>query len=974
MLGTAIMLGAGSAAYADDTERRLIKVTHPSEEAIHELESTHDVGYVGDHTEAAVYLTPAEEGVLRARGFTIGAVIEDKGTLEARKAEIAATTKSEALAAEFAEKGAAKAKARGMVPPVGETVLIRAYTFTNYAGRFLYVEAHNKAHEPNNTGGPALQLSYAGPDGQFTTPVNGTRFADEGKYLYHRYLVALRGAHADVPTADLQVRVAAATGSTDSGGVTQWAGSAIPPRVASFQKDFITKYMDPTEVYERIDALVANNSDIAEMVPLPHKTPGYQRQAMAMLAGTTAPGNAPSGTAAQGSAVQLFSKAMGHLGGNEITAEFVAPTTADAPLGVTVDGKNITVNLGTNATGALASTAAQVRDAINASPAASALVTAYTYSGNAGAGIAPARARVTLSDFLAAPAHVKRGPFEQRILRIGKQRDGSKVGVYIYCQQHAREWVTPITCLETAERLIKNYATDPTTKSYVDNLDIFILPSANPDGAHYSMYDFNSKRRNMANYCPLGSSVGNVNNRNNWGVDLNRNATIGSVFDGYDGADMINPSVPSSISACTSDTFAGPFEGSEPEMKNELWVADTFPKIKFAINIHTHGGYFMWAPGAYKPGTREPLPSVNIGVEQYFFQVSETILSHIADSRDTVLLPERTGPISEVLYSAAGNSADDQYYRKGIISYSFEAGAQRMTVNPTTGAISRRDVGFQPCFGGPGTHGGTNTSTSLQCGTASNPDPLMVNEGRLSTQEFADGNYGLLQGALEYSQDVTAPDVSIEFSAAQTSGEAINYRFKWGGEAAVIHYTTDGSTPTTSSPTYESQGIRRPGQVLTFSAPGAYTVKWIAKDMKGNVSPVKSQRLLVAADDADGTVGGSVPATLALTLGAPASFAPFVPGVAREYTATTEATVTSTAGDATLTVADPSATNTGKLVNGAFALPQSLQGLGTVKTWTGPTSSEKVPVTFKQAIAATDALRTGTYSKTLTFTLSTNNP
>jgi hypothetical protein len=732
--------------------------------------------------------------------------------------------------------------------------------------------------------------------------------------------------------------------------------------------------MDPTEVYERVDALAAANPEIAEMVDMPNDTVGYQRPAMAMLAGTTAPGSQPSGTAAQGSAVQLFSKAMGHLGGNEITAEFIAPTTSDSPLSVAVDGKNITVSLATNATGALSSTAAQVRDAINASAPASALVTAYTYGTNVGAGIAPARARVTLSDFLAAPEHVKRGPFNQRILRIGKHRDGTKTGVYIYCQQHAREWVTPITCLETAERLVKNYATDPTTKSYVDNLDIFILPSANPDGGHYSFYDFGSKRRNMSNYCPQSQGSGNVNNRNNWGVDLNRNATIGSVFDGYDGADMIDPTNPSTFSRCTSDTFAGPFEGSEPEMKNELWVADTFPKIKFAINIHTHGGYFMWAPGAYKAGTREPLPSPNIGVEQYFFEVSETILSHIKDSRDTVLLPERTGPISEVLYSAAGNSADDQYYRKGIISYSFEAGAQRMTVNPTTGAISRRDVGFQPCFGGPGTQGSMNNTTSLRCGTTDNPDALMVDEGRLSTQEFADGNYGLLQGALEYSQDVTAPDVGIEYSAAQTAGEAINYRFKWNDEAAVIHYTTDGSTPTTNSPTYESQGIRRPGQVLSFSAPGAYTVKWIAVDMKGNVSPVKSQRLLVAADDAEGTVGGSVPATLSLTLGAPASFSPFVPGVARQYTATTEATVTSTAGEATLTVADPSSTNTGKLVNGAFVLPQSLQGLGVVKTWSAPTSSEKVPVTFTQAIGATDALRTGTYSKSLTFTLSTNTP
>ncbi len=48
-----------------------------------------------------------------------------------------------------------------------------------------------------------------------------------------------------------------------------------------------------------------------------------------------------------------------------------------------------------------------------------------------------------------------------------------------------------------------------------------------------------------------------------------------------------------------------------------------------------------------------------------------------------------------------------------------------------------------------------------------------------------------------------------------------------------------------------------------------------------------------------GGAGGSVPATLALTLGAPASFGSFVPGVAAEYTAGTTANVITTAGDAT---------------------------------------------------------------------------
>ena len=129
-----------------------------------------------------------------------------------------------------------------------------------------------------------------------------------------------------------------------------------------------------------------------------------------------------------------------------------------------------------------------------------------------------------------------------------------------------------------------------------------------------------------------------------------------------------------------------------------------------------------------------------------------------------------------------------------------------------------------------------------------------------------------------------------------------------------------------------------------------------------------------AFTDPTGPVGGTVPATLSLTLGAPAQFGAFTPGIAKEYTASTTATVISTAGDATLTAADPSPTATGRLVNGTFALASPLQGLGVIKTWTAPTSNESVPITFKQSIAANEPLRTGTYSKTLTFTLSTTTP
>ena len=122
-------------------------------------------------------------------------------------------------------------------------------------------------------------------------------------------------------------------------------------------------------------------------------------------------------------------------------------------------------------------------------------------------------------------------------------------------------------------------------------------------------------------------------------------------------------------------------------------------------------------------------------------------------------------------------------------------------------------------------------------------------------------------------------------------------------------------------------------------------------------------------DEEEAPVGGTAPATLSLSLGAPATFGAFTPGVAKDYTASSTANVISTAGDATLTVSDP-----GHLTNGAFSLPQPLQVAFSKSAWSGPTSNERVDITFKQAIGANDALRTGSYAKTLTFTLSTTSP
>ncbi len=153
-------------------------------------------------------------------------------------------------------------------------------------------------------------------------------------------------------------------------------------------------------------------------------------------------------------------------------------------------------------------------------------------------------------------------------------------------------------------------------------------------------------------------------------------------------------------------------------------------------------------------------------------------------------------------------------------------------------------------------------------------------------------------------------------------------------------------------------------------------------------------------------VGGSVQSTLAVSLPAGStapSFGTFTPGVAQNYTQTVAANVTSTAQSATLSAADactPTATCfPGHLVNtstgGPYELAQGLQvaasdpgntpGSGVftdlsvtnpaaLLNYGGPVSNDPVTITLEQPIAATDPLRTGAYSKTITFTLSTNSP
>ena len=78
-----------------------------------------------------------------------------------------------------------------------------------------------------------------------------------------------------------------------------------------------------------------------------------------------------------------------------------------------------------------------------------------------------------------------------------------------------------------------------------------------------------------------------------------------------------------------------------------------------------------------------------------------------------------------------------------------------------------------------------------------------------------------------------------------SSSVPIETTFEFVNEPSVIRYTMDGSKPTETSPLWDATGPREPGEV--FHVDDDHEFKWIATDIKGNVSHGKQKFTIKAA-------------------------------------------------------------------------------------------------------------------------------
>ncbi|XP_065057181.1 carboxypeptidase B-like [Rhopilema esculentum] len=243
-----------------------------------------------------------------------------------------------------------------------------------------------------------------------------------------------------------------------------------------------------------------------------------------------------------------------------------------------------------------------------------------------------------VSKFVIGTSYQKRSMYAMKIQ--SQKISSNKKVIFIDCGIHAREWITPATCMYMLKQLLEKYtAGDREVMQLVQKYDWVILPVFNVDGYEYTHNGRRLWRKTMSDNAGYNCK----------GADPNRNWN-------YRWGGVGTSSYP------CQDTYHGKKPFSEVEVASVArYLYGIRTKLIAYYNIHAYSQLWM-TPWSYT--TTYPRDYAEIK------RVADIATRALTSVHQTSY---RVGPPSRVIYSVSGGSIDWTYGVLGVkYSYALE--------------------------------------------------------------------------------------------------------------------------------------------------------------------------------------------------------------------------------------------------------------------------------------------------------------
>ncbi|CAB3980438.1 carboxypeptidase B-like, partial [Paramuricea clavata] len=218
----------------------------------------------------------------------------------------------------------------------------------------------------------------------------------------------------------------------------------------------------------------------------------------------------------------------------------------------------------------------------------------------------------------------------------GKGQAG-KQKIVVICGQHAREWVSPATCMYIMDNMISKYGKDHNITGMLDRFNWVFFPTVNPDGYVYTWEKDRMWRKNRQPNKKLSCH----------GTDLNRNWDYHFAGAG------------SSNNPC-NDIYHGERAFSAPEvLALANYIKSLRGEIYSFIDLHSYSQLLMF-PWSYSK-------KAEAKDKAELYEISVKAVDALRSVHGTVF---KTGPAAVVIYEASGSAKDWVYGSMGV-KYAF---------------------------------------------------------------------------------------------------------------------------------------------------------------------------------------------------------------------------------------------------------------------------------------------------------------